>query len=59
MKKLARFFVGVKKEMGKVKWPTKKELVSNSVAAISFMIVFALFFTLADIAISALRTVIG
>lgn len=59
MKKLARFFVSVKKEMGKVKWPTKKELVSNSIAALTFMVIFALFFSVTDILLSALKSVIG
>lgn len=59
MKKLARFFVSVKKEMGKVKWPTKKELVSNSIAALTFMIIFAAFFSITDVLLSALKAVIN
>ena len=27
MKKLARFFISVKEEMKKVKWPTKKDMI--------------------------------
>lgn len=55
MKQLIKFFVGVKKEMKKVKWPTKKELITCSVASISTIVVFALFFMLTDTLLSALK----
>ena len=38
------FFQGVKKETSKIKWPTKKEMIKYSVATVSFIIFFALFF---------------
>ena len=44
MKKIATFLNGVKKEMKKVRWPNKKEMITYSLATISFIIVFALFF---------------
>jgi len=44
MKKIAMFLNGVKKEMKKVRWPNKKEMITYSIATISFIIVFALFF---------------
>ena len=40
MKKIAKFFINVKKELQKVRWPNKKEMVKYSVAAISIMILF-------------------
>ncbi|MDD2391742.1 MAG: preprotein translocase subunit SecE [Bacilli bacterium] len=55
MKKLIKFFVSVKKEMAKVKWPTKKELFSYSIATVSFILLFALFFTLTDTVLSLLK----
>ena len=55
MKKLARYFVGVKKEMKKVRWPKKKEMVTYSSATILFIIIFALFFTLSDLIISGIQ----
>ncbi len=55
MKKILKFFVGVQKEMAKVKWPTKKELLSYSIASVSFIVLFALFFTLTDTVLSALK----
>lgn len=54
MKKLARFFISVKEEMKKVKWPTKKEMIKYSIATLTFIVVFALFFTLSDVAVAGL-----
>ena len=48
MKKIARFFVSVKKEMKKVRWLSKKELGKYSVATVSFIVVFMAFFALSD-----------
>ena len=59
MKKLARFFISVKEEMKKVKWPTRKEMIKYSGAALTFIIVFALFFTLPDLAIAGLKMLVG
>lgn len=59
MKKLARFFISVKEEMKKVKWPTRKEMIKYSTAALSFIIVLAIFFTLTDLAISGVKVLIG
>ena len=54
MKKIARFFVSVKKEMKKVRWPKKKEMVKFSVATITIIIFFMLFFTVSDGIISGI-----
>jgi len=48
MKKIARFFVSVKKEMKKVRWPKKKEMIKFSVATIFVLCFFMLFFTCVD-----------
>lgn len=58
MKKIARFFVGVKKEMKKVKWPNKKEMLTYSVATVTFILVFGLFFAGLDLVISGLKMVV-
>ena len=52
MKAIARFFVGVKKEMKKVKWPSKKEMLTYSIATVVFIFVFGLFFAGLDFVIS-------
>ena len=54
MKSIARFFVGVKREMGKVRWPNKKEMVNYSAAVISFIVVFSLFFVGTQAILSAI-----
>jgi preprotein translocase SecE subunit len=59
MKKLARFFISVKEEMKKVKLPTRKEMIKYSSAALTFIIVFALFFTLTDLAVAGLKILVG
>lgn len=58
MKKIARFLVGVKKEMKKVKWPNKKEMVTYSIATISFVLIFGIFFTGLDLILSGIKTII-
>lgn len=56
MKKIARFFIGVKKELGKVRLPNKKEMITYSVATISFILIFGLFFGLTDFIFASIRT---
>ena len=48
MKRLARFFVSVKKEMKKVRWPKKKEMIKFSLATLIVICFFMLFFSLSD-----------
>lgn len=48
MKALARFFVSVKKEMKKVRWPKKKEMITFSVSTIIIICFFMLFFSVSD-----------
>jgi len=48
IKSIARFFVSVKKEMKKVRWPKRKEMIKFSVATITIIVFFMLFFTLSD-----------
>ena len=52
MKSIARFFVNVKKEMKKVRWPHKKEMVKFSIATIVIVCFFMLFFSASDAVIS-------
>ena len=48
MKAIARFFVNVKKEMKKVRWPKKKEMLEFSIATLVVICFFMLFFSLSD-----------
>ena len=45
------FFKGVKSEFKKVRWPNKKEMIKNSIATITFILFFALFFYLIEVII--------
>ena len=58
MKKIAKFFVSVKKEMKKVRWLSKKELGKYSLATIIFIGLFMGFFALSDAILSVVRMVI-
>lgn len=59
MKKIKEFFISVKKETAKIKWPTKKEMITYSGATISFMIFFGIFFFVLDLVFSFLKSVLG
>lgn len=52
------FFTGVKKEMSKVRWPLKKEMVKYSIATLSFVVFFALFFMLGDLIIAGVKLLV-
>ena len=54
------YFKGVRTEMKKVVWPTKKELVSYTAVVIMTCAIFALGFWLIDTGVlAALRAVLG
>ena len=52
MKAIARFFVSVKGEMKKVRWPHKKEMIKFSIATVAIICFFMLFFSASDAVIS-------
>ena len=52
MKAIARFFVNVKKEMKKVRWPHRKEMIKFSVATLVIICFFMMFFSVSDAVIS-------
>ena len=58
MKKIKNFLSEVKKELGKVKWPSRKDMVKYSIATICFVIFFAGFFYLIDLAVAFIRTLV-
>ncbi len=56
----AEYFKGVKKEMGKVVWPTRRELASYTVVVVAICTVFAVGFWLVDIGVlTALKNILG
>ena len=58
MKKIARFLVNVKKEMKKVKWPDRKSITMYSIATLTTILVFALFFASLDLILTGIKMVI-
>lgn len=56
MKKIARYFSGVKKEISRVRWLSKKNLVKFSIATIGFVVFFSLYFYAIDYITAWLRT---
>ena len=58
MKNIKKFFSEVKKELSKVKWPTKKDMVKYSIATISFVIFFAAFFYLIDFSVAFIKSLV-
>lgn len=56
MKKIAGYFSGVKKEISRVRWLSKKNLVKFSIATISFVVFFSLYFYAIDYITAWLRT---
>lgn len=58
MKKIARFLVGVKSELKKVRWLSKKEMIQYSVATIAFILIFSVFFGGLDLILAGIKTVV-
>lgn len=56
MQKIKKFFAGVKKEMSRVRWPKKKDMIKYSVAVLVCIIVFAAFFVASDFIIAGARS---
>ena len=56
MKKIKEFFHEVKKEVSKVKWPTKKDMVKHTITVVVFIVFFALFFVATDLVIAFIKT---
>lgn len=52
---MKNLFTNVKKEMKKVKWPTKKDMIKYSIATITIIIFFGLFFTASDLIITGIK----
>ena len=57
MKKIARFIASIKKELKRVRWPKKKEMVVYSTATVLSIAFFMAFFTLVDSIIGMLMKV--
>lgn len=56
MKKIKEFFHEVKKEVSKVKWPTKKDMAKHTITVVIFIVFFALFFVATDLVVALIKT---
>lgn len=56
MKKIKSFFKDVKKEVSKVKWPTKKDMFKYSLTVVLFIVFFALFFSAIDVIVALIKS---
>jgi preprotein translocase subunit SecE len=59
MEKIRAFFSGVMKEVERVRWPGKKDLVKYSFATIMFMIFFGIFFFILDVVFAFVKSLVG
>lgn len=51
------FFAGVKTELSKVKWPTKKDVLKYTIATLVFIIFLVLFFVLISLIMPGIKGV--
>lgn len=56
MSKIVDYFKGVKKEVSRIRWTSKKELVKYSVSTVAFMVFFGVFFYAIDLLVALLRS---
>lgn len=57
-KKISNWFKSVIKEVSKVRWTPKKEMIKYSIATIVFIIFFALFFYAIELLMAFLKSLI-
>jgi len=55
-KKIGEYFKGVGKEISRIRWTNKKDLLKYSIATLSFILFFSLFFYVIDLLVALLRS---
>lgn len=53
---MVEYFRGVKKEISRIKWTSKKELIKYSLSTVLFMFFFGVFFYVIDLLVALLRS---
>ena len=53
--KISKYFVEIKREMGKVSWLNKQELRGSTIVVLVFSLIVVLFLFLIDLIISSVR----
>ena len=56
MKKVKNFFKDEKKEISKVKWPSRKNMIKYTIITVVFILFFALFFLSLDLIIAFIKS---
>ena len=59
MEKIREFFKGVRKEMSKVHWPTKKDMTKYSIATLGFIFLYSIYFFIADAIIAVFKLLVN
>ena len=54
---IGKYFKGVRKEIGRIRWTTGKELWKYSLTTVTFMLALGLYFYAIDMLVSLLRSV--
>jgi len=54
--KIAGYFKGVRKEISRIRWTKGKELLKYSIAAVSFILFFCIYFYVIDFLVALLRS---
>lgn len=53
---ISKYFRGVKKEIGRIRWTTKSDLLKYSISTLIVMLCFGLFFYGIDVLVSLIRS---
>ena len=53
---MIEYFKGVKKEISRIRWTSRKELIKYSLSTIAFMLFFGIFFYAIDLLVAFLRS---
>ena len=54
---ITKYFRGVRKEIGRIRWTTGKELIKYSITTVTFMLVIGLYFFGISLLITLIRSV--
>ena len=54
---ITKYFKGVKKEIGRIRWTTPKDLFKYSVTAVTFILFLGVYFYAIDMLVSFIRSV--
>ena len=55
---MKKFLKNVKQEMKKIKWPSRKDMIKYSIATLTIILFFCMFFIASDVLISDIEEVV-